>query len=182
MRSRSALVYGALLCCLPLTACQHLAPKPDAAQAPPAAPTMAAPPAFVAPRPPPQQAQKAAVGFMLAQGQQAQGLSPLKTAKGMIWVLPRPAMTQADLGRVEARRWDKGQPFVRFGFSPEGAKKLANISSRYKGKILVVAVGSSIIGLMRLDGPVGNGTLDLPVASERAAIDIANAVGLAPRR
>ncbi|CAM5180068.1 hypothetical protein CDEF62S_04361 [Castellaniella defragrans] len=204
MRSRFALACGVLLSSLMLAACQHQTTKPDVARAPLAAPEMA-PPALAgsAPASPTQMpsaqnapvqtpraqtapAQKAPVGFMLAQGQQAGGLSRLMTANGAIWVLPQPVMTQADLNSVQARRWNpgqanQGQAFVRFSFSPAGAKNLADISRRYAGKILVVTVGRAIVGLMQLDAPVGNGVLELPVASEQAAIGIAHAVGRAPR-
>ena len=128
-------------------------------------------------------AEAVAVNFLLAQDQQDKGLSPLATANGVIWVLPQAALTQADLRAVEPRRWDaRNQAFVRFGFVPSGAEKLADLSRRYPGKIIVVTVGPHIVGLVRIDSLLNQGIIDMPALSEQQAIQIAEAVRNAPGR
>ncbi len=159
-----------------LGACQAPLKRQQAELPPPPDMTMSASAAVPAHREP--AASQASVNFLLAQDEKDPRLSALAVAGGTIWVLPKPFLTHTDLHAVQARRWDaRGQAFVRFGFTPGAAEKLADMSRRYPGKIIVVTVGQHIVGLIRFNAALDKGVLDMPTGSEEQAIQIADAVG-----
>jgi hypothetical protein len=159
-----------------LAACQHGAPRQGWANEPQ---SFAQPPDTTA-RPAPRQArapvQYLPVDFYLAQDKQAKGLSRLQAGKSVLWFSPQAVMTRADLESVQPRRTAKGQPFVRFTFTQPGAKKLDEITTRYKGKVLITTVGRNIVSLLRLDASAKQGVLDILVKTDQDAVNIANAV------
>lgn len=140
------------------------------------------PPALMAQGAQPQPEQQAGmratrspVSFFLAQEQGDQRLTEVKLADGSLWALPDAVLTRDDLNSVEPRRTNEGQAFVRFGFNAQGAAKLAQISQRFAGNLLMVAVGRDVVGLVRIDDHSG-GTLDVGMASDGQAIAVADAI------
>ena len=115
------------------------------------------------------------VAFFLAQEKQEEGLTELKLADGSLWALPDAVLTRADLSSVEPRRTNEGQAFVRFGFNQQGAAKLAQISQRFAGNVLMVAVGNDVVGLTRIDAGLSD-ALDFGMASDEQAVAVADAV------
>lgn len=124
----------------------------------------------------PQTAQQPRVDFHLAQGTQGKGLKELKLPNGTIWYLPEPVLTRADLSNVQSEHTSKGQAFVRFTFNKQGAGKLANITNRYKGRLLVLTVNGSLARIMQIAGPVNNGVLDVGYPSQQQADTLVNAI------
>ena len=116
------------------------------------------------------------VDFYLGQQKPANGLVRFKTRESEVWMAPQPVMTRADLSSVQPRRGATGQPFVRFMFSSEGARKFEQITARYHGKILVVSVGKTVIDVLLLDAVVTNGMLDVMTHTDQTAVDISNAI------
>jgi len=174
----SSLVCSAAL----LAACQPMAARQGASGMPPAAPSAAS----VAPPSVQQQQQQAAqqqqqqaapsVDFYVGQQQQAPGLNPLKLADGSLWLQPAPALTRADLSQVGPVKNAQGQAFVQFNFSQAGAQKLAAVTTRNVGKLLVVGVGGNLLAVPRISGPVTNGTLLVAMPNDQAAVNVANAI------
>lgn len=159
-----------------LAGCQSRAPRPDNRNGP----QSTAQSSEVAVQSVSRQASTAAryqsVTFYLAQDQQAQGLSRLQIGKGVLWFSPQAVMNDADLENVQPRRSNNGHPFVRFQFTQAGAKKLAAITTKYRGNVLITTVGKNIISLLRLDMSAKQGILDIPMRTDQDAIDTANAI------
>jgi len=159
-----------ILAAVALAGCEHTAPRQQYA----AATTQAA-----QPEPASQGAnsqQLASVDFRLAQTQAAPGLSELKLSDGSLWLLPQPVLTRADLASVEPRKTEQGQAYVRFGFSQAGAQKLAALSQRNPGKLLVLTLNNSLVAAPRIEGTITNGVLDVGFASEQQALNVAREI------
>lgn len=120
--------------------------------------------------------QPASVDFRLAQAQPAAGLKELKFADGAIWYLPQPVLARSDLVRVEPLQTKKGQAYVRFVFSQEGARKLEAISKRYPGKLLVLTLNNSLIAVPQIPGPIINGQLDVGFRTAQQAVGVAREI------
>lgn len=156
-----------------------------AAQNPPAPPAIpaTAPGAAANPGATPQSAQAAAgqqqgtpVFFLLAQQDQAQGLSELKLKDGSVWYLPQAALSRDDLTRVTPMQQKDGKGVLRFDFNPAGAKKLADLSRRYQGKLLVLVVGHDVVAIPRMEGAMTEGTMFIVVQSPAQAQAITRAI------
>lgn len=153
-------------------------------QNPPALPTPAtAPGATAEPEATPQSEQAAAgqqqgmpVFFLLAQQDQAQGLSELKLKDGSIWYLPQAALSRDDLTRVTPMQQKDGKGVLRFDFNPAGAKKLTDLSRRYQGKLLVLVVGHDVVAIPRMEGAMTEGTLFIVVQSAAQAQAVTRAI------
>jgi len=167
---RNYLIPLALLAAVALAGCQHTTPRQQYAAATP----QAAQPAPVSQDAARQQ--QASVDFRLAQTQAAPGLSELKLSDGSLWLLPEPVLTRADLASVEPRKTQQGQAYVRFGFSQAGAQKLAALSQRYPGKLLVLTLNNSLIAAPRIQGAITNGVLDVGFASDQQALNVAREI------
>lgn len=120
------------------------------------------------------------VEFRLAQVEQDNGLQPLKLSDRQLWVLPQPVMTRLDLQSVAAVKAKDGRPYVRFGFNPAGAQKLASVSQRFAGKYLLVSVNNQLVSAPTIGGAMNEGILFVPTVNEQQASQIAAAVGSAP--
>jgi|GEM_PF-2386772 len=127
------------------------------------------------------EAMQAPVSFFLAQEQEEEGLTELKLADGSLWALPDAVLTRADLNSVEPRRTNEGQAFVRFGLNEQGAAKMAQLSQRFAGNLLMVAVGNDVVGLTRIDEDSGN-ALDIGMPTDEQAIAVAYAVAGGPQQ
>ncbi len=123
-----------------------------------------------------QSAQQTRVDFRLAQTQADKGLKELKFPDGSVWYLPNPVLSRDDLTGVEPRRTKEGQAFVRFSFSQQGAQKLAAVTQRYPGKLLVLTLNDSLVALPRIEKPITNGVLDVGFSSDQQALNVVNAI------
>jgi preprotein translocase subunit SecD len=85
-------------------------------------------------------------------------------------------LTRADLASVEPRKTEQGQAYVRFGFSQAGAQKLAALSQRNPGKLLVLTLNNSLVAAPRIEGTITNGVLDVGFASEQQALNVAREI------
>ena len=115
-------------------------------------------------------AQQARVDFRLAQPAKAAGLSELKFPDGSLWYNPQPVLTRADLSSVEPRRTADGHPYIRFKFSALGAQKLAAVTKRYSGKLLVLTLNNSLASVYSIGQPIQSGVLDIGVKSDQEAV------------
>lgn len=116
--------------------------------------------------------QPVSVDFRLAQAKPAAGLKELKFSDGSIWYLPQPVLARSDLVRVEPLQTQRGQAYVRFFFSQAGAQKLAAISKRYPGKLLVLTLNNSLVAVPQIPGPITNGQLDVGFRTAQQAVGI----------
>ncbi|MBY4896178.1 hypothetical protein [Cupriavidus sp. AU9028] len=182
--SRTATTALSLLAFLALSACQQLptqsgqggeAVRAGAAATAASAAGAAAAPAQAAPSA--QAALRPSVEFRLAQPEQAPNLSQLRMANATLWVAPQPVLTRSDLSTVVSVRSKDGKPYVRFAFNESGAQKLAAVTQRFPGKNLVLTVGGNLVATPRIGGPVANGVLFVPMASEQQALNVAAVIG-----
>ncbi|USP49607.1 SecDF P1 head subdomain-containing protein [Alcaligenes faecalis] len=123
-----------------------------------------------------QMRQATQVFFRLAQTEPSEGLSELKLRDSSLWVLPQPVLSREDLAGVEPLQTKQGQGLVRFGFNQEGARKLAELSRRYQGKLLLVSVADNLVAVPRISEPLTQGTMVVPVSSSEQALAIARAI------
>lgn len=171
----TAVASAALLAGCDTLQTQKAAAQPAAAAAQPATPP--APPAVTNQQAAgAQQQQGAPVTFLLAQKQQAKGMSELKLKDASLWYAPQPVLTRADLARVTPLKTQNGQGAVRFDFSPEGAQKLAAITGQNKGRFLAIVVGNQLVSVPEIDAQLKDGVLGFPTASEAQAQAIVNAI------
>ncbi|MGB6102994.1 MAG: hypothetical protein WBF88_03955 [Pusillimonas sp.] len=191
---RRYLIPSVLLAAALLAGCQHTAPSQQMAQAQSRAsqPAMAeqAPRQAGASQQIPSQSatprqgstqqnaiQRASVDFRLAQTDAASGLTELKLPDRSVWFLPQPVLTRADLASVEPRRTQQGQSYVRFGFSQDGAQKLAAVSQRYPGKLLLLTLNNTLIAVPQIQAALSNGILDVGFSSDQQAMDVVRQIG-----
>ncbi|MBB2919366.1 SecDF P1 head subdomain-containing protein [Cupriavidus alkaliphilus] len=178
---RAVSIAASLLAVLTLGACQQM-PAQQAAQ-----PGAMAPAAVPAPAPTqaPAQAQPApraaaplpSVDFRLAQPERASGLNELRMANATLWVAPQPALSRSDLNTVVAVKAKDGKSYVRFGFTQAGAQKLAAVTQRFPGKVLVLTINGNLVATPRIARPVTNGLLFVPMGSEQQALNVAAVIG-----
>jgi preprotein translocase subunit SecD len=122
------------------------------------------------------QQQAPVVGFRLAQSQAKSGLNPLKLNDGTLYFSPTPVLTRSDLAEVTPMRSKQGQAFINIRFTPDGAKKLASVSRQNMGKWFVFTVNDQLVGIPKITQLINNGELNLTMANEQQAINVANAI------
>lgn len=113
------------------------------------------------------------VGFYIAQTDSAPNLMQVKLSDATVYVQPQPVLTRADLTEAAALVDRQGQNFVGLRFSPEGARKLAQISSQNVGKLLVLVINGQLVAAPRIAEPLNRGVLAFGVDSAQTATEIA---------
>jgi hypothetical protein len=117
------------------------------------------------------------VVFLLAQDKAAKNWTKVELSKTRsIYVLPKVELSRSDLSKVEPIRDSKGQSFVSFTFTPDGARKLADVSRHNVGKILALTINGTLIAIPRIGKPMTDGVLGIRFASDQIAIGVARAV------
>lgn len=120
--------------------------------------------------------QVTSVDFRLAQTSPVEGLSEMKFPDGSIWYLPTPVLSRADLAKVEPRRSAENNAYVRFSFNEVGTKKLAMITERYQGNILVLTLNNSLESLVPIQGHITSGILDVGVQNDEQALSMVRSI------
>ncbi|CAM3397042.1 Preprotein translocase subunit SecD [Bordetella sputigena] len=140
----------------------------------PAAGAGATPPAAAPGTPAPSTAPAASsVGFYIAQTDSAPDLMEVKLSDATVYVQRQPVLTRADLTEAAALVDRQGQNFVGLRFSPEGARKLAQVSSQNVGKLLVLVINGQLVAAPRIAEPLNRGVLAFGVDSAQTATEIA---------
>jgi preprotein translocase subunit SecD len=73
-------------------------------------------------------------------------------------------------------RSKQGQAFINIRFTPDGAKKLASVSRQNMGKWFIFTVNDQLVGIPKITQLINNGELNLTMANEQQAINVANAI------
>jgi preprotein translocase subunit SecD len=115
----------------------------------------------------------ASVGFYLAQTQSAPDLMEVKLADASVYVQRQPVLTRADLSEAAALVDRQGKNFVGLRFTPEGARKLADLSTQNVGKLLVLVVNGQLVAAPRIAEPLNRGVLAFGVDTAQTANEIA---------
>jgi hypothetical protein len=115
----------------------------------------------------------ASVGFYIAQTDSAPDLMEVKLSDTSVYVQRQPVLTRADLTEAAALVDRQGQNFVGLRFSPEGARKLAQISSQNVGKLLVLVINGQLVAAPRIAEPLNRGVLAFGVDTAQTAAEIA---------
>jgi preprotein translocase subunit SecD len=181
-------VAASLLAVLTLGACQQMpaqqtgqpgamAPGALPAQFPAQAAPQAPAQAQAAPAAPGAATQLPSVDFRLAQPERAPELKELRMANTTLWFAPQPVLSRGDLNTVVAVKAKDGKHYVRFGFTQAGAQKLAAVTQRFPGKVLVLTINGNLVATPRIARPVTNGLLFVPMASEQQALNVAAVIG-----
>ncbi|ANN73980.1 SecDF P1 head subdomain-containing protein [Bordetella bronchialis] len=113
------------------------------------------------------------VGFYIAQTDSAPDLMEVKLSDATVYVQRQPVLTRADLTEAAALVDRQGQNFVGLRFSPEGARKLAQVSSQNVGKLLVLVINGQLVAAPRIAEPLNRGVLAFGVDSAQTATEIA---------
>lgn len=116
------------------------------------------------------------VEFRLAQPEADAGLQPLKLGDRQLWMLPQPVLTRVDLQSVAPVRNREGASYVRFGFTPAAAPRLAALTQRYPGKFLLLSIDGKLAAAPIIGGAMNDGVLYIPVVDERQAARVSAAV------
>lgn len=138
-----------------------------AGQAQPAGESGAASAATPAPMP---------VEFFIAQLEPQPGLAEVTLGDGSLYVQQMPVLTRGDLAEAAAMVDKQGQHFVGLRFNEEGARKLAEVSSRNVGKVMVLAVNRQLVAVPRIAEPLDRGVMAFRVDDAQAAREIASAI------
>ncbi|ANN79694.1 SecDF P1 head subdomain-containing protein [Bordetella flabilis] len=115
----------------------------------------------------------ASVGFYIAQTQSAPDLMEVKLADASVYVQRQPVLTRADLTEAAALVDRQGKNFVGLRFTPEGARKLADVSTQNVGKLLVLVVNGQLVAAPRIAEPLNRGVLAFGVDTAQTANEIA---------
>ncbi|OZI20676.1 hypothetical protein CAL26_24670 [Bordetella genomosp. 9] len=113
------------------------------------------------------------VGFYIAQTESAPDLMEVKLSDATVYVQRQPVLSRADLTEAAALVDRQGQNFVGLRFSPEGARKLAQVSSQNVGKLLVLVINGQLVAAPRIAEPLNRGVLAFGVDSAQTATEIA---------
>ncbi|ARP92015.1 preprotein translocase subunit SecD [Bordetella genomosp. 9] len=133
----------------------------------------ATPPAATAPSAPQAAPAAASVGFYVAQTEPGTGLTQVKLTDTTVYVQPNPVLTRADLTEAAALVDRQGNNFVGLRFSPEGARKLSQISAQNVGKLLVLVINGQLVAAPRIAEPLNRGVLAFSVDTAQTANEIA---------
>ncbi|OZI74835.1 SecDF P1 head subdomain-containing protein [Bordetella genomosp. 12] len=163
----------AMIALLILGGCQNVPSGKAATAASPASQAAAAPAAGSAPA---ASQRSPAVDFRLAQTKAGPNLTEVKLANGSVWVTPQPVLTRADLTAVAPVRDDKGNTYVRFDFTPQGAQRLAEVTRKNVGRLLFLTVNNDIAAIPQISDPALKGTLLVRTVDENQALQLAKAV------
>lgn len=128
------------------------------------------PPAGTAPSTPPA---VSSVGFYLAQTESAPNLMEVKLSDATVYVQEQPVLTRADLTEAAALVDRQGKNFVGLRFSPEGARKLSQVSAENVGKLLVLIINGQLVAAPRIAEPLNRGVLAFGVDTPQTATEIA---------
>lgn len=163
-----------------LSACQSLNPggkaslsTPDPATAQTAQATQSQP-----------QQSEPQVLIFLAQAQAADHLQKVQLSDTeSIYVLPQPILTRRDLNKMQILdNKNQQKSILLFALHPDGAKKLADVSSQHVGKYLALVVDGSLLALPRIAAPLTKGVLDIPFQDHQRAQAAAAAIVGQPAR
>jgi len=113
------------------------------------------------------------VEFFVAQSRAAEGLTAAQTADGVIYLRQPAALGRADLTDAAALRDRQGQSFVGLRFTPEGARKLSEISRNNVGDMLALVIGGELVAAPKITQALERGALSFGVPSAQAAASIA---------
>ncbi|OZI62614.1 SecDF P1 head subdomain-containing protein [Bordetella genomosp. 11] len=113
------------------------------------------------------------VGFYIAQTEAGPNLMEVKLSDATVYVQPQPVLTRADLTEAAALVDRQGQNFVGLRFTPEGARKLAQVSSQNVGKLLVLVINGQLVAAPRIAEPLNRGVLAFGVDTAQTATEIA---------
>jgi preprotein translocase subunit SecD len=126
------------------------------------------------------------VEFYIAQTEAGDNLTKITLPDGALYIQQQPVLTRADLTESAALVDKKGQNFVGLRFSPDGARKLTDISTSNVGKILALVVDRQLVAAPRISEPLNRGVLAFAVPTAQDANDLAlrirgqGAAGAAP--
>jgi preprotein translocase subunit SecD len=113
------------------------------------------------------------VEFYIAQTEAGDNLTKITLPDGALYIQQQPVLTRADLTESAALVDKKGQNFVGLRFSPEGARKLTDISTRNVGKILALVVERQLVAAPRISEPLNRGVLAFAVPTAQDANELA---------
>jgi hypothetical protein len=147
------------------------ASTPEQGAAPPAGAT--APGAAPATPAPSTQPAASSVGFYIAQTDAAADLMQVKLSDATVYVQRQPVLTRADLTEAAALVDRQGKNFVGLRFSPEGARKLSQVSAQNVGKLLVLVINGQLVAAPRIAEPLNRGVLAFGVDTAQTATEIA---------
>lgn len=120
--------------------------------------------------------QAASFAVFMAQPQADKRLKKLQFGSNTVWYLPRPLLTRQNLASVQPRRTQQGKAFVRVTLKTKAAQRLAAITKRYPGKLLLVTVGNNLVSIVRIQQPITDGKLDIAAPSAEQARGLAQAL------
>jgi len=113
------------------------------------------------------------VEFFVAQSQAAEGLRAMPGPDGAIYLRAPAALTRADLTDAAALVNRQGQNFVGLRFTPEGARKLGEITRANAGNMLALVIGGELVAAPQIANTLERGVLSFGVPSAEAAAQIA---------
>ena len=107
-----------------------------------------------------QQAQQTIITVHLAQQQPDPALVTLELgANNKLYALPQPILTQADMQRVVPATAKDGSTYLLFDMTPEGSKKLADISRQAQGHFFLISAKGQLISIAQIGEPMTDGKL-----------------------
>jgi hypothetical protein len=116
------------------------------------------------------------VEFYIAQTEAGPNLTKIALPDGALYIQQQPVLTRADLTESAALVDKKGQNFVGLRFSPDGARKLTDVSTRNVGKILALVVDRQLVAAPRISEPLNRGVLAFAVPTAQDANELATRI------
>ena len=90
--------------------------------------------------------------FYLAESEPAEGLTKVTVARSdeVVYLPAKPAITSGDIASASAAKDNNGKPAIHLTFTPEGGKKLKQVTTANQGKRLAIVVDGATISAPRI--------------------------------
>ena len=106
------------------------------------------------------QAEQTVITVHLAQEKSEPSLVAVELGENeMLYALPQPILTQADMLQVTPVTAQNGQTFIMFDLTPQGRAKLANVSTQAQGHFFLISAKGQLISVAQIAEPMTDGKL-----------------------
>ncbi|MGE8449489.1 MAG: hypothetical protein ACN6OP_02470 [Pseudomonadales bacterium] len=123
---------------------------------------------------------EARMDFRIAKTEPAGNLNELSLGANRLYYLPTPLLSRGDLAHVLPMRDARGNPFVRFTLTSDGARKLEAIIRHNTGEWLLFSIDDTVMAITRINGASTGTTLDIGMDSAQRALYVVAKANVLP--
>src|SRR5690625_2084452 len=128
------------------------------------------------------QQSQAVITLHLAQQQQEEGLVDVNVGEGMLYALPQPVITQAQMSGVSPVVDQGGSSHILFRMNEDGAQRLNAITEQARGHFLLLSVNGQLVSMAQITDTISDGTLLVPTQNEAHSGEIIQMMRQGPQQ